>query len=251
MQKYIESGTTITDRTPVKCTILLSHIHLDHIQGFPFFRPCHLASTRMCLMGGVNYNETLESELAKLLFTKSFPLDLGDIAADLKIVDLNETNYIIFKSGEMPKVIRVNDLKEGDYTDEDVVITCYKSYAHPQNGVFIYKIAYKGKTLVYATDKESYPGGDKKLVKFAKGCDLLIHDAQYSTEDYLSIYVPKQGYGHSTFEMALDCKEQVGAKKLVYFHYEPGYNDEKLDLLSEEYASEDAIMAYEGLEIDL
>ena len=50
MQKYIESGTTITDRTPVKCTILLSHIHLDHIQGFPFFRPCHLASTRMCLM---------------------------------------------------------------------------------------------------------------------------------------------------------------------------------------------------------
>ena len=97
MQKYIESGTTITDRTPVKCTILLSHIHLDHIQGFPFFRPCHLASTRMCLMGGVNYNETLESELAKLLFTKSFPLDLGDIAADLKIFDLNETNYIIFK----------------------------------------------------------------------------------------------------------------------------------------------------------
>ena len=97
----------------------------------------------------------------KLLFTKSFPLDLGDIAADLKIMDLNETNYIIFKSGEMPKVIRVNDLKEGDYTDEDVVITCYKSYAHPQNGVFIYKIAHKGKTLVYATDKESYPGGDK------------------------------------------------------------------------------------------
>ena len=60
MQKYIESGTTITDRTPVKCSILLSHIHLDHIQGFPFFRPSHLASTRMALLGGVNYNETLE-----------------------------------------------------------------------------------------------------------------------------------------------------------------------------------------------
>ena len=226
MHKYIESGTTITDRTPVKCTILLSHIHLDHIQGFPFFRP-------------------------KILFTKSFPLDLGDIAADLKIMDLNETNYIIFKQGEMPRVVRVNELKEGDYTDEDVVITCYKSYAHPQNGVFVYKIAYKGKTLVYATDKESYPGGDKKLIKFAKGCDLLIHDAQYSTEDYLSIYVPKQGFGHSTFEMALDCKQQVGAKKMVYFHYDPGYNDEKLDMLAEEYASEDAIFAYEGLEINL
>ena len=224
MHKYIESGTTITDRTPVKCTILLSHIHLDHIQGFPFFRPSHLASTRMCMLGGVNYNETLENELSKILFTKQ---------------------------GEMPRVVRVNELKEGDYTDEDVVITCYKSYAHPQNGVFVYKIAYKGKTLVYATDKESYPGGDKKLIKFAKGCDLLIHDAQYSTEDYLSIYVPKQGFGHSTFEMALDCKQQVGAKKMVYFHYDPGYNDEKLDMLAEEYASEDAIFAYEGLEINL
>ena len=199
----------------------------------------------------MNYNETLENELSKILFTKSFPLDLGDIAADLKIMDLNETNYIIFKQGEMPRVVRVNELKEGDYTDEDVVITCYKSYAHPQNGVFVYKIAYKGKTLVYATDKESYPGGDKKLIKFAKGCDLLIHDAQYSTEDYLSIYVPKQGFGHSTFEMALDCKQQVGAKKMVYFHYDPGYNDEKLDMLAEEYASEDAIFAYEGLEINL
>jgi ribonuclease BN (tRNA processing enzyme) len=151
----------------------------------------------------------------------------------------------------LPTVVRVNDLREGHYNDEDVVITCYKSYALPQNGVFVYKNAYKGKTLVYATDKESYPGGDKKLVKFAKGCDLLIHDAQYSTEDYLSIYVPKQGFGHSTFEMALDTKCQVEAKKIVYFHYDPGYSDEKLDLLAEEYSDEDAMMAYEGLEISL
>ena len=67
----------------------------------------------------------------------------------------------------------------------------------------------------------------------------------------MSIYVPKQGYGHSTFEMALDCKKQVGAKQIVFFHYDPGYNDEKLDLLAEEYADENAIMAYEGLEISL
>ncbi len=251
MQEYIESGTTLNDRTPVKCTILLSHIHLDHIQGFPFFRPTHLSSTRMKMYGNVNYNESLEQELAKLLFTKSFPLDLGDVAADLEIVDLNETNYLIFKTGEEPRVVRVNELKEGDYTENDVVITCYKSYAHPQNGVYVYKIEYKGKSLVYATDKESYAGGDKKLVKFAKNCDLIIHDAQYSTEDYLSVYVPKQGFGHSTFEMALDCKHQVNAKQIVFFHYDPGYNDEKLDLLAEEYASDDAIFAYEGLEINL
>ena len=67
----------------------------------------------------------------------------------------------------------------------------------------------------------------------------------------MSIYVPKQGFGHSTFEMALDCKQQVGAKKLVFYHFDPGYNDDKLDALAEEYASDDAILAYEGLELDL
>ena len=51
--------------------------------------------------------------------------------------------------------------------------------------------------------------------------------------------------------MALDCKRQVEAKKIVFFHYDPGYNDEKLDMLAEEYADENAIMAYEGLEISL
>ncbi len=73
------------------------------------------------------------------------------------------------------------------------MITFYKSYVHPQDGVIIYKISYQGKSLVYATDKECYFGGDKKFVKFAKDCDLLIHDAQYTTEDYLSPYSSKQG----------------------------------------------------------
>ncbi len=252
MQHYIESGTTITDRTPVKASILLSHIHLDHIQGFTFFKPLHLASTQINLFGGVNYNETLKEELSHILFSKSFPLDLGDIAANLHINNVSETNYIIFKPGKSDPILkRVDELLESDCESDDVVITCYKSYAHPQNGVLVYKIEYKGKSVVYATDKESYPGGDKKLVKFAKNCDLLIHDSQYATEDYLNIYIPKQGFGHSTFEMALEVKNQINAKKLAFFHYEPTYNDERLDQLAEMYASSDAIMSREGLELSL
>ncbi len=252
MQRYIESGTTITDRTPVKASILLSHIHLDHIQGFTFFKPLHLASTRLNLFGGVNYNETLKEELSNILFTKSFPLDLGDIAANLSINNVSETNYIIFKPGKLDPILkRVDELVESDCESDDVVITCYKSYAHPQNGVLIYKIEYQGKSVVYATDKESYPGGDKKLVKFAKNCDLLIHDSQYATEDYLNIYIPKQGFGHSTFEMALEVKNQINAKKLAFFHYEPTYSDERLDQLAEMYSSSDAVMSREGLELSL
>ena len=66
-------------------------------------------------------------------------------------------------------------------------------------------------------------------------------------------FVPKQGYGHSTFEMALECKQQINAKQLVFFHFDPSYNDEKLNLIKEQYQTKhaDVIMAYEGLEIRL
>lgn len=252
-QQYIISGTNTEDRTPVKAVVLLSHIHHDHIQGFTFFRPLHIRSTVLDVFGNVNYNESLSDELAMLLFGKSFPLDLGDIAGNLNIHDVNETDAIILQKDKMPIVRRVEteaDLKVGD---EDVLITFYRSYAHPQEGVLIYKIQYKGKTLVYATDKETYHGGDRKLANFARDCDLIIHDSQYTTEDYMDCYVPKQGYGHSTFEMALDCKKQINAKQLVFFHFDPSYSDEKLNQIKEEYKNmgQDVILAYEGLEINL
>ena len=251
MQKYIESGTTLTERKPIEATILLSHIHQDHILGIPFFKPMHLASTKINVYGGVAQDEKLETELSKLLFTKTFPLDLGDIAAELNIEDLNETNYIVLRHGEKPIVTRVLDFYSNQYRDDDVIISCYKSYAHPQSGVFVYKITYKGKSVVYASDKESYDGGDKKLIKFARNCDLLIHDAQYTVEDYLSIYTPKQGFGHSTFEMAIDAKHQTSAEKLVFFHYDPSYDDAKLDELANTYAKDNIIMAKEGLELEI
>ena len=253
LEKYIASGTETSNRTPIKAVVLLSHIHHDHIQGFTFFRPLHIPSTTINVYGNVNYNESLSDELAELLFGKSFPLDLGDIAGNLNIKDIAETDAIILRNGEPPIIKRVERPEDLDAGEDDVVITCYRSYAHPQEGVIIYKISYKCKTLVYATDKESYLGGDKKLANFARGCNLLIHDAQYTTEDYMNSFVPKQGYGHSTFDMAIECQNQVNAEKLVFFHFDPGYDDEKLDSISEHYKGlgGKAQLAYEGLEINL
>lgn len=252
MKEHIASGTSLFDRKPVKATMLLSHIHQDHIQGFTFFKPSHLATTKLNVFGAANYNENLADELAQLLFTKSFPLDLGDIAANLNIFDICDTDYIIIdEKGSSIKRIESNEdlIPKGN----EVIISCYKSYAHPQEGVVIYKIAYKDKTMVYASDKESYMGGDKKLSMFARGCDLLIHDAQYTTEDYLNPFSPKQGYGHSTFDMAIESQQQANAKKLVFCHFDPSYNDQKIDEIAEQYKNiaDKAIIAHEGLEIDL
>lgn len=253
MQKHIASGTSVYDRAPVNATILLSHIHQDHIQGFTFFRPSHIASTKLNVFGTSNYSENLADELSQLLFTKSFPLDLGDIAANLDIFDITDTEVIVLNAGCEPEIKRIESEEDLTPKDNEVIISCYKSYAHPQEGVLIYKIAYKDKALVYATDKESYLGGDKKLSMFARDCDLLIHDAQYTTEDYQSVFAPKQGFGHSTFDMALEAKNLAGAKKLAFTHFDPSYNDTKLKDLENHYKeiSQDAFMAVEGLEINL
>lgn len=248
MERYIASGINNQDRIPVKACVFLSHIHQDHIQGFTFFRPLHLASTTINVYGNVSDNENLSQELSDMLFGKSFPLDLGDIAGNLNIKKLHDFDKIVLRHGCEP-LINITD-----YNDEDVVITCYKSYAHPKDGVVVYKISYKNKSLVYATDKESYLGGDKKLVNFARNCNLLIHDAQYTTEDYLNHFSSKQGYGHSTFDMAVEVQKQTNAEKLVFFHFDPNYSDDKLDGVKDYYTKlfpGKVIMAQEGLEINL
>ncbi len=253
MKDYISSGLNASERTPIRATVLISHIHQDHLQGFTFFRPLHISSSHINVFGNVNYNESLSDELAELLFGKSFPLDLGDIAGNLNIRDISETEGIILRHGEDPIIKRIENENDAKVENDDVLITCYRSYAHPQEGVLVYKISYKDKTLVYATDKESYAGGDKKLVNFARGCNLLIHDAQYTTEDYMDSFSPKQGYGHSTFDMAVEAKNQSGAEKLVFFHYDPGYDDDRLNRIKEQFnqTKDNTILAYEGLEIDL
>ena len=250
MEKYITSGFTPEERTPVRATVLLSHIHQDHIQGFTFFRPLHLKSTVLSVFGSVCEEENLSDELSNVLFGKTFPLDLGDIAGKLDIKNITSNDLIILRHGSEPIICKSQE----NILPDNVVISCYKSYAHPQDGVMIYKIYYKGKSVVYATDKESYLGGDKKLVDFARNCDVLIHDAQYTTEDYLNQYSPKQGYGHSTFDMAVEAQRQSNAGKLVFFHFEPGYDDEKLNRINEHYSQkfpDNVIMAKEGLQLEI
>lgn len=251
LQEHINSSMKKADRKPTKATLLISHIHQDHIHGFTFFRPLHINSTVLNVFGNCDIEEDLSEELSTLLFSKSFPLDLGDIAGQLNIYNLQETDCIILDKKKDAVVKRIESDEDLIPKKEQVIISCYKSYAHPQNGVMVYKISYKNKSLVYATDKESYIGGDKKLAKFARDCNLLIHDAQYTTEDYQDVYAPKQGYGHSTFEMAIDAQKQINAEKLVFFHYDPTYDDKKLDKISKKYATENRIFAKEGLEINL
>lgn len=250
METHIASAVDSSQRKPVCATILVSHIHQDHLLGLTFFKPIHLKSSKITLFGASTPDSDMTSTLSKLIFGKTFPLDLGDIACEFEVRDIIEPQAILIKPDQKPELVDMETVQQGE---DDVLITFYKSYVHPQDGVMIYKISYRDKSLVYATDKECYFGGDKKFTRFAKNCDLLIHDAQYTTEDYLSPYSPKQGFGHSTYDMAVEVMKQAKAKNLVFFHYDPSYDDIRLERIKEHYTTnnKNVYMSYEGLEFNL
>ena len=254
MKKHIASSDEFFERTPINATVLLSHIHADHIQGFNFFKPLSILTSNIKVYGFSDYEESLENNLHHLLYGKSFPICLNDIAADLEISNISEGEVLIFDQNS-PAPLRKRVISADDIVPigEEVIVSCMKSLAHGTEGVMIYKIAYRDKTLVYATDKESYIGADKRLAFFARNADLLIHDSQYTGEDYLSPIAPKQGFGHSTFEMAIETAKAAQVKKLAFFHFDPSYDDEKLKNIEKYYKSqfEGCFMAYEGYETEL
>ena len=117
----------------------------------------------------------------------------------------------------------------------------------------LYRIKYRGKTLVYATDVEQQAGGYADIIEFAQGADMLIHDAQYLHGEYYSKTKSKTGWGHSTIEMAAEVAVKAQVKQLVLFHHEPQHDDAAMRRIARLSKSlfPDAIVAYQGLELKL
>ena len=256
-KQILEERISTQEKTPLTLTILLSHLHLDHIQGLPFLAPLHFAGTSVNIFAHAKSDEELKKDLSEILFEKSFPLSIDEIKSDIKINAVNEKNNdyaIVLKDKEQaPIITKLSELDKFGVTKNDVVITTLFSKTHPKDGVMVYKITYKDKSLVYATDKESYNNGDTMLSNFARGCDLLIHDSQYTDIDYNSIANSKKGFGHSSFEMAVCEKENSHAKNLAFFHYDPNYDDKKLDEIKKEIINktEGLFMPLENQEFEI
>ena len=230
--------------------LLLSHMHHDHTQGFPFFVPAYLPNAKLHIYGPDGTHETMKNVLERNQSSETFPLGLRDMASSKDIQAVRESQVIVWDEAG----VRVVESAIG-LSDEAVVIRIHKSYAHP-GGVFIYRITWRGKSVVYATDTEGYVGTDKRLVKFAKDADVLIHDAQYLDEHYwgqLEGFPATQGFGHSTVTMACGVAASAQAGQLVLFHHDPAYSDDVLAGMERTAQSllPNSVAAYEGLEIIL
>ena len=230
--------------------LLFSHLHHDHTQGFPFFVPAYMPNVMMHIYGPDGTHESMRDVLERNQSSETFPLGLRDMASSKDIQAVRESQVIVWdEEGD-----RLVESGSG-VSDEAVVIRIHKSLAHP-GGVFAYRITWRGRSVVYATDTEGYVGTDKRLVRFAKGADVLIHDAQYLDEHYwgqLEGFPSTQGYGHSTVTMACEVAASAGTGTLVMFHHEPAYTDAMLTGMERTAKTLFArsVAAYEGLEIVL
>lgn len=253
IKEYIASGTNNQNRKPISLTMLFSHTHHDHIQGFPFFKPAFVGTSTLHMFGAKSLNVNFAETLSHSMFTPFFPVDLGEMAAQMHIRNFKETEMLLLYPNRPEPEVRNLHRSKDEVSDDIATVSCIKSYAHPKDGVLIFRISWKGKSVVYASDKESYIGGDSRLFSFARNTDVLIHDTQYTADDYSSPITPKQGYGHSTPEMAVEAMKGANAKKLIMFHYDPSYDDELIDQILSDTKKiyPDTIAAYEGLEIDL
>jgi ribonuclease BN (tRNA processing enzyme) len=228
----------------------LSHLHHDHIQGFPFFVPAYLPNTRLHIYGPDGTHETLKHVLERNQSAETFPLGLRDMASSKNIQAVRESQVIVWDE----QGIRVVDSITGS-GDQALIVRIHKSNAHP-GGVFVYRITWRGASVVYATDVEGYVGTDRKLAHFARNANLLIHDAQYTEEHYRG-QVPgllsTQGYGHSTIGMACDVAAAAEVDELVLFHHEPSYDDARIaaNQACARSRFEATIAAREGLELVL
>ena len=230
--------------------ILFSHLHHDHTQGFPFFVPAYMPNAKLHIYGPDGTHESLKNVLEHNQSSETFPVSLRDMSSSKDIQSVRESQVIVWDEDG----VRVAESALG-VSEDAVVIRIHKSYAHP-GGVFVYRITWRGQSVVYATDTEGYVGTDKRLVKFAKDTDVLIHDAQYLDEHYwggLEGFPSTQGYGHSTVSMACGVAASVSAGQLVLFHHDPAYSDEMIAGMerSAKNMFADSVAAYEGLEIVL
>ena len=239
-----------TTKEPIIATMFFSHTHHDHTQGFPFFTPAYIGTSVLYMFGPRTFDQDLEKSLARAMLPPTFPVQLEELASLKIISNLDRSEAILIGPEHQPQIRNIyrDSLQAGPDT---VQVHVQRSSFHPGGGVSLFRIEWNGRSVVYASDTEGVEGGDTSLIAFAKNCDLLIHDAQYTEYEYVE--APRQGWGHSTPEMATTVAREAQVGQLVLYHHDPDHDDDALDQMEAEAKTQfdQTILAYEGLTIRL
>jgi len=195
---------------PLKATVFLSHYHYDHLQGLPFFTPMFNPKNEFDLYGPSRNGMSVKEILAGQMVQPYFPV----------------TAEMVFRAQ-----VHYGAISEGEALAVGEAQVTAIELNHP-GGNLGYRIDYRGKSLVYATDIEHGTDVDERLAAFAKDTDVLIYDAMYTDDEYLGkVGPPKTGWGHSTWQASIKAARAAHARKLVLFHHDPTRDDEGMEAL--------------------
>lgn len=205
-----ELGATL--QGAVNTSLLLSHLHWDHIQGFPFFAPVFRKDTKLTIYGNSesgSIRDALHSQMAPPTFP--VPMDQLPSQIEYKQVSTGSTQMI---GGFRVTAARLN---------------------HP-NSVLAYRIECDHCSVVYATDTEHYEDRiDETLVQLAANADMLIYDSMYTEDEYAGKgSMSRKGWGHSTWAEGVKIAKAANVGRLVLFHHDPGRTDEQVEALEYE-----------------
>ncbi len=199
----------------INANILLGHTHWDHIQGFPFFSPAFVKGNSVAIYGPEGSRGSLHDVLAGQMEFTYFPIELN----------------------QLPAAITYHDLTEGIHTIGGARVAT-QFLNHPAMTVG-YRVEADGVAMVYLVDHEPFsdelwragaePGriesilheGDRRHARFMADADLVIHDAQYTPEEYRS----KKTWGHSTYDYVVQIAAAAGVRRVALTHHDPGHDD--------------------------
>jgi ribonuclease BN (tRNA processing enzyme) len=258
--KDILENYSVNKNEDLNLIVLFTHLHPDHIQGFPFFSPNYFTNCQIHLMGMKTLKKHVGSVLEQSMLPPTFPIEYKDLKSKRIHYELKDGLRLYIDKNKRFHL----DTAKIDMNDVVFYVDVMQAFApsHPQQGSLYYKITDHDtkKTLSCVWDLESHPGGDKAVVKFIKDSDVIIHDTQYTDEEYQSTEMIVQGFGHSTYRMAVENALQACVKdKVLCTHYNPVHGDLKLDCIQAEMTALkkdqnlpfDIILAKEGMEIGI
>lgn len=229
-------GNSLVGQGRHEYTMLLTHGHWDHIIGFPFFKPLHNPANRVNVYGCSFELNSLKDVIAPSMSPPSFPIQIEDIKAE----------------------VAYHDICLGCFTIGQLDV-CTINLSHPNQGLG-YRFTEGGASFVFLTDNElmyRHPGGldYADYVAFARGADVLIHDAEYTAREYERT----KTWGHTVYTDALQLALDAGVKRFGLFHHNQDRTDAEVDgmvedcrrIVAQRPAGLDVFGARQGMEIQL